>query len=143
MTELPVVLIVAWVCLALAGGLPAQLPAEPVARRPWLRTILLSAPLVLLLSVCLATAIGLVWPSPALRVYATAPPQFLALKGTIMIPEALYSGLAAVVFVMAGGTRAQTTLLLQEPRLLHRYGVHSRYSFGFDGLRWFESLAFR
>jgi hypothetical protein len=37
MTELPVVLIVAWVCLALAGGLPAQLgalPAEPVARRP-------------------------------------------------------------------------------------------------------------
>jgi hypothetical protein len=105
MTELPVVLIVAWVCLALAGGLPAQLgalPAEPVARRPWSRAILLSAPLVLLLSVCLATAVGLVWPSPALRVYAPAPPQFLALKGTIMVPEALYSGLAAVVFVMAG-----------------------------------------
>ena len=105
LTELPVVLIVAWVCLALAGGLPAQLgalPAEPVARRPWLRTILLWAPLVLLLSVCLATAVGLVWPSPALRVYAPAPPQFLALKGTIMVPEALYSGLAAVVFVMAG-----------------------------------------
>jgi hypothetical protein len=102
MTELPVVLIVAWVCLALAGGLPSRLPAEPVARRPWLRTILGSAPLVLLLSVCLATAVGLTWPSPALRVYAPAPPQFLALKGTIMVPEALYSGLAAVVFVMAG-----------------------------------------
>src|SRR5215203_5776167 len=75
MTELPVVLIVAWVCLALAGGLPAQLPAEPVARRPWLRAILGSAPLVLLLSVGLATVVGLVWPSPALRVYAPAPPQ--------------------------------------------------------------------
>jgi hypothetical protein len=59
MTELPVVLIVAWVCLALAGGLPAQLPAEPVTRRPWLRAILGSAPLVLLLSVGLATAGGL------------------------------------------------------------------------------------
>ena len=67
MTELPVVLIVAWVCLALAGGLPSRLPAEPVARRPWLRTILGSAPLVLLLSVGLATAVGLVWPSPAMR----------------------------------------------------------------------------
>jgi hypothetical protein len=76
MTELPVVLIIAWVCLALAGGLPAQLPAEPVARRPWLRAILGSAPLVLLLSVGLATAVGLIWPSPALRVYAPAPPGF-------------------------------------------------------------------
>src|SRR5215207_9481040 len=107
MTELPVVLIVAWVCLALAGGLPSRLgtlPAEPVARRPWLRTLLVSAPLVLVISVGLATAVGLVWPSPALRVFAPAPPQFLALKGLIMGPEALYSGLAAVVFLMAGRT---------------------------------------
>jgi hypothetical protein len=102
MTELPVVLIVAWVCLALAGGLPSRLPAEPVVRRPWLRTILGSAPLVLLLSVGLATAVGLVWPSPAMRVYAPAPPQFFVLKGLIMAPEGLYSGFAAVVFAMAG-----------------------------------------
>ena len=81
MTELPMVLIVAWVCLALAGGLPAQLPAEPVARRPWLRAILGSAPLVLLLSVGLATAGGLLWPSPALRVYAPAPPPFFRIEG--------------------------------------------------------------
>jgi hypothetical protein len=104
MTELPVVLIVAWVCLALAGGLPARLgnlPAEPVARRPWLRAILGSAPLVLLLSVGLATAVGLVWPSPAMRVYAPAPPQFFVLKGLIMVPEALYAGFGALVFVMA------------------------------------------
>ena len=105
MTELPVVLIVAWVCLALAGGLsarPGTLPAEPVARRPWLRTILGLAPLVLLLSVGLATALGLVWPSPAMRVYAPAPPQFFILKASIMAPEGLYSGLAALVFVRAG-----------------------------------------
>jgi hypothetical protein len=102
MTELPVVLIVAWVCLALAGGLPAQLPAEPVARRPWLRAILGSAPIVLLLSVGLATVVGLVWPSPALRVFAPAPPQFFVLKGLIMAPEVIYSGFAAMVFVMAG-----------------------------------------
>lgn len=105
MTELPVVLIVAWVCLALAGGLPAQLgtlPAEPVARRHWLRVILGSAPLVLLLSVGLATVVGLVWPSPAMRVYAPAPPQFFVLKALIMAPEGLYSGVAALVFVMAG-----------------------------------------
>src|SRR5918911_3237646 len=105
MTELPVVLIIAWVCLALAGGLSAQLgtlPAEPVARRPWLRVILGSAPLVLLLSVGLATVVGLVWPSPALRVYAPAPPQFFVLKALIMTPEVIYSGFAAMVFVMAG-----------------------------------------
>ena len=105
MMELPVVLIVAWVCLALAGGLPAilgNLPAEPVSRRPWLRAVLGSAPLVLLLSVGLATAVGLAWPSPALRVYAPAPPQFVVLKALIMAPECFYSGLAAVVFVMAG-----------------------------------------
>jgi hypothetical protein len=97
-----VVLIVAWVCLVLAGALSAQLPAKPVARRPWLRAILGSAPLVLLLSVGLATAGELLWPSPALRVYAPAPPQFFVLKGLIMALEGLYSGVAAVVFVMAG-----------------------------------------
>ena len=106
MTELPVVLIVAWVCLALAGGLPApllgNLPAEPVARRPWLRAVLGSAPFVLLLSVVIATVVGLVWPSPALRVYAPAPPQFVVLKALIMAPEWFYSSLAAVVFMMAG-----------------------------------------
>src|SRR5215212_5634209 len=105
MTELPIVLIVAWVCLALAGGLSVQLgtlPAEPVARRPRLRAILGSAPLVLLLSVGLATAVGLIWPSPAMRVCAPAPPQFFVLKGLIMAPEVIYSGFAAMVFVMAG-----------------------------------------
>jgi hypothetical protein len=105
MTELPVVLIVAWICLALAGGLPSHigaLPVEPVARRSWLRKVLGSAPLCLLIFVTLASVVGFIWPSPAMRVYAPAPPEFFVLKALIMAPEGLYSGLAALTFVMAG-----------------------------------------
>jgi len=105
MTELPIVLIVAWVCLALAGGLPylsGTLPVEPAVRRARLRTLLRSAPFVLLFFVGVAGVIGFVFPSPAIRVYAPAPIEFFVMKGLIMVPEGLYSGLAALVFVMAG-----------------------------------------
>jgi hypothetical protein len=105
MTELPVVLIVAWVCLALAGGLPylsGTLPVEPAVRRARLRVLLRSAPFVLLFFLGVASVIGFVFPSPAIRVYAPAPIEFLVMKGLIMVPEGLYSGLAALVFVMAG-----------------------------------------
>jgi hypothetical protein len=105
MTELPIVLIVAWVCLALAGGLPylsGTLPVEPAVRRARLRTLLRSAPFVLLFFVGVAGVIGFVFPSPAIRVYAPAPIEFFVMKGLIMVPEGLYSGLAALVFAMAG-----------------------------------------
>ena len=105
MTELPVVLIVAWICLTLAGGLSSHLgalPVEPVARRRWLRKVLGSAPLILLVFVGLACVVGLVWPSPAMRVYVPAAPEFFVLKGFIMAPEGFYSGLAALTFAMAG-----------------------------------------
>ena len=105
MTELPIVLIVAWVCLALAGGLPylsGTLPVEPAVRRARLRTLLRSAPFVLLFFVGVASVIGFVFPSPAIRIYAPAPIEFFVMKGLIMVPEGLYSGLAALVFVMAG-----------------------------------------
>jgi hypothetical protein len=105
LTELPIVLIVAWVCLALAGGLPylsGTLPVEPAVRRTRLRTLLRSAPFLLLFFVGVASVIGCVFPSPAIRVYAPAPIEFLVMKGLIMVPEGLYSGLAALVFVMAG-----------------------------------------
>jgi hypothetical protein len=105
MTELPVVLIVAWICLARAGGLSSHLgtlPVEPVARRSWLRGVLRSAPLILSIFVGLAVVVGLVWPSPAMRVYTPAPPEFFVLKGLLMAPEGLYSGLAALTFAMAG-----------------------------------------
>ena len=104
LTELPVVFVVSWVCLAQAGRLPSRLdalPVEPAARRPWLRTVLGTAPLFLLLAWVLAAVIGLVWPSPAMHAYAPAPPQFFLFKWTIMAPEGFYSALAAVVFVMA------------------------------------------
>jgi hypothetical protein len=105
MTELPVVLIVAWICLTLAGGFSSHLgapPVEPVARRGWLRKVLGSAPLLLLVFVALASVVGIVWPSPAMRVYAHAPPEFFVLKGLILVPEGFYSGLAALTFTMAG-----------------------------------------
>ena|SRR5215210_756118 len=105
LTELPVVLVVAWICLALAGGLssrPGTLPVEPVARRSWLRKLLGSAPLVLLAFVAVAGVVGIVWPSPAMRVFVPAPPEFFILKVLIMVPEGLYSGLAALTFIMAG-----------------------------------------
>jgi hypothetical protein len=105
MTELPIVLIVAWVCLALAGGLPylsGTLPVEPAVRRARLRTLLRSAPFLLLFFLGVASVIGFVFPSPAIRVYAPAPIEFFVMKGLIMVPESFYAGLAALVFVMAG-----------------------------------------
>jgi hypothetical protein len=105
MTEVPVVLIVAWICFVLAGGFPSQLgalPVEPVARRGWLRRVLGSAPLFLLVFTALACVVGLMWPSPAMRVYAPAPPEFFVLKALIMAPEGIYSVLAALTFLMAG-----------------------------------------
>jgi hypothetical protein len=105
MTELPVVLIVAWMCLALAGGLPSHLgalPVEPVARHLWLRKALGFAPLLLLFSVILACVIGLIRPSPAMHLYAPAPPAFFVLKGLIMVPEGACSALAALTFILAG-----------------------------------------
>jgi hypothetical protein len=106
MTELPVVLIVAWVCVALARRLPhlsGTLPLEPAARSAGLRKLLRSAPFALLFFVGVACVVGMVFPSPAIRVYATAPIEFFVMKSLIMVPEAFYAGLAALVFgVMAG-----------------------------------------
>ena len=103
--ELPVVLIVAWVCLALAGRLPyisGRPPVEPAARRTSLRTVLRTAPYLLVFFVGVASAVGLVFPSPAIRAYAPAPVEFFVMKGLIMVPEGFYAGLAAFVFFMTG-----------------------------------------
>ena len=109
LTELPVVFVVSWICLAQAGRLPTgfvALPAEPVARRPRLRIVLRSAPLVLLLAVAMAAAVGLAWPSPALQAYSPAPPQFVVFKWTIAGPEGFYAGLAALIFALAARSPA-------------------------------------
>lgn len=104
LTELPVVFVLSWICLAQAGRLPiglSALPAEPAARHPRLRFVLGSAPLVLLLAAAMASAVGLAWPSPALQAYAPAPPQFVLFKWTIAGAEGFYAGLAALVFALA------------------------------------------
>lgn len=102
--ELPFIVILSWVCLAPAGYLPARFGTgilETVASRAWLRFALMWAPLVLLVSWAAAVAIGLLWPSPALRFYAPAPLEYVAMKWTIMSTEAFYSALVGWTFLTA------------------------------------------
>lgn len=109
LTELPVVSVVSWVCLAQAGHLPVRreaLPIEPVACRPRLGIVLKTAPLFLLLAWVLAAVIGLAWPSPAMQAYAPAPPEFVLFKWTMMAAEGFYSSIAALVFAVAARSTA-------------------------------------
>ena len=114
LSELPPVLLISWVCLAQAGGLhnrPGALPAEAAAQHPRLRVVLRTAPLFLLLGWAFAAVLGLVWPSPAMQAYASAPPQFVPFKWLISGVEGFYSGLAAVVFAVASRSSAATFAL--------------------------------
>lgn len=102
--ELPFILILSWVCLAPAGYLPARFGTgilEPVARRSWLRSTLKSAPVVLGASWISAAAVGLIWPSPALRFYASAPSEYVVMKWLLMSTEAFYCALVGWVFLAA------------------------------------------
>ena len=102
--ELPAVLLISWVCLALSGGLPGRLnqpPSEPVVRRPRFRRALGRAPVVLIACWMLGVIVGLVWPSPAMQPYSAAPVQFLAFKWPISVSQTVYAGLSAAVFAMA------------------------------------------
>ena len=114
-SELPVVLLLSWVCLAQAGSLPTHadaLPAEPVARRPRLRAGLKAAPLLLLLAWSCAALVGLVWPSPAIEPHAPAGPEFLVFKWLISAAEGFYAGLAVLVFAMVAHSAASVRVLL-------------------------------
>ncbi len=115
MSELPVVFLISWVCLAQAGSLPtrvAALPAEPVARRPRLRAVLKAAPLLLLLAWAFAAVVGLVWPSPAIEPHAPAGVEFVVFKWSISAAEGFYAGLAGVVFALAALSAASVRVLL-------------------------------
>lgn len=102
--ELPAVLLISWVCLALVGGLPGRLnssPSEPVVRRPRMRNALGLAPAVLLACWISGVLVGLAWPSPAMQPYSSAPVQFLAFKWPISISQTIFAGLASAAFAMA------------------------------------------
>jgi hypothetical protein len=112
--ELPAVLLISWVCLALVGGLPGRLnhpPSEPVVRRPRIRKVLAWAPAALLACWILGVLIGLAWPSPAMQPYAAAPMQFLAFKWPISVSQTVYAGLAATVFAMAAASVSSAPVL--------------------------------
>lgn len=112
--ELPAMLLISWVCLALVGGLPGQLnspPSEPVVRRPRLRRVLGWAPAALLACWAVGVLIGLAWPSPAMQPYSAAPARFLAFKWPISISQTVFAGLAATVFAMAAVSASSAAVL--------------------------------
>lgn len=114
LSELPVVLLLCWVCLAQAGGLPSRffsLPMEPVVRRPRLKRALEAAPVVLPAAWGCGVLLGLLWPSPAMQAYASAPPQFLLFKWPISVSQSLWAGLAATVFALAAMSPASAAIL--------------------------------
>ncbi len=114
LSELPVVFLLSWVCLAQAGCLPARVaapPAEAAVRHPRLRTTLKTAPVILLSTWGCAVVLGLVWPSPAMQAYAPAPPQFVLFKWSISSAEGFYAGLAALVFLLASRSAASVRAL--------------------------------
>lgn len=105
-SELPVVFLISWVCLAQAGHLPAGLggvPAEPTVRRPLLRRLVSTAPLVLLAAWVTAAIMGLAWPSPAMQAYTPASANFAIFKWAMSVPEGFYAALSASIFFATAG----------------------------------------
>jgi hypothetical protein len=113
-SELPVVLLVCWICMAHVGALPGRLassPTGPVVQRPRLRKALALAPVCLPVAWSLGILAGLAWPSPAMEAFAPAPSQFLLFKWPISISEGIWAGLAATAFTLAAVSPASATIL--------------------------------
>ncbi|MDP8900409.1 MAG: hypothetical protein M3N33_04545 [Actinomycetota bacterium] len=113
-SELPGVLLVCWVCLAQVGGLPGRLsprPIGPVIQRPRLRRLLWMSAVVLPVAWICGTIVGLMWPSPAMQAYASAPIQFLLFKWPISVSQGAWAGLAAIVFALAAMSPASAAVL--------------------------------
>ena len=112
--ELPFVFVLSSVCLAQAGLLPARLRVvglQEAISRPRLRTALGWAPAVLFGAWIAAFIVGMGWPLPVLQVYAPVPPHYLLLKGFLILPEALYSGLAGWLFFKSARQRTSAPRL--------------------------------
>ncbi len=115
--ELPYYVILSSVCLAQAGwrltrrGLShATVPAHVMAR-PRLRRALTTAPAMLLASWLVLGVLQFIWPSPALQLFAPAPPQFLLFSLLTSVPDGLYTALITYTFCLAAGPAAPTRYL--------------------------------
>jgi hypothetical protein len=115
--ELPYYVILSSVCLAQTGwrltrrGLSrATVPVHVVAR-PRLRRALTTAPVVLLASWLVLGVLQFIWPSPALQLFAPAPPQFLLFSLLTSAPDGFYTALITYTFCLAAGPSAPTRYL--------------------------------
>ena len=103
--ELLFISIIAWICLAQVGTLPARAdaPLPALLSRPRLRSVLRRSPLVLGTAWLSAFIVGMVWPSPAMQPLAHAPVSYLLFKWPLMLIEAFYAALSSAIFLTAAG----------------------------------------
>lgn len=122
--ELPFIFVLSCICMAQAGLLPARLRVvglQEAIRRPRLRAVLASAPTSLSAAWFSAFAFGMARPLPVLQAFAPAPPHYLLLKGTLLLPEAFYCALAGWIFLKAG--RRASAPRLRSKNLLYSAGT--------------------
>ena len=115
--ELPYYVVLSSVCLAQAGWRPtrngllrATVPVHVMAR-PRLRRALTTAPAVLLASWLVFGVLQVIWPSPALQLFAPAPPRFLLFALLTSAPDGFYTALITYTFYLAAGPNAPTRYL--------------------------------
>jgi hypothetical protein len=115
--ELPYYVLLSSICLAQAGWRPtrrglsrATVPAHVMAR-PRLRRALTTAPAVLLASWFVLGVLQFIWPSPALQLFAPAPPRFLLFSLLTSAPDGFYTALITYTFLLAAGPAAPTRYL--------------------------------
>ena len=115
--ELPYYVILSTVCLAQTGwrltrrGLSRATVPVHVRARPRLRRALTSAPVVLLGSWLVLGVVQFIWPTPALQLFAPAPPHFLLFSLLTSAPDGLYTALITYTFCLAAGPAAPTRYL--------------------------------
>jgi hypothetical protein len=112
--ELPYYVLLSSICLAQAGwrltrrGLVRAAVPVHVTARPNLHRLLNTAPAVLLASWFVLGVLQFIWPSPALQLFAPAPPRFLLFSLLTSAPDGFYTALITYTFLLAAGPAAPT-----------------------------------